>query len=170
VEDPPTVEYVARFIAGMQQRYTQRGGARPFGASVIVAGFDPMDQRARLWMTDPAGIHTEWRAVAIGRAEKTLREFLAQHWAEGMTSAEAVKLAVRALLEVVQTGARMLQVAQMEAGAQPGEAKTRMLDADEVAAVVAEVEREKEMEAERRRGRGVLGGGSSEEAASTRAV
>ena len=39
MEDEPTLEYIARFVAETQQKYTQRGGVRPFGVSSFIIGF-----------------------------------------------------------------------------------------------------------------------------------
>ncbi|KXS11045.1 proteasome-domain-containing protein [Gonapodya prolifera JEL478] len=112
VEDPVTTEYIARYIAGIQQKYTQSGGVRPFGISTLIIGFD-LDKTPRLYQTDPSGIYSEWKANAIGRSAKTVREFLEKNYKEDASRDEAVKLAVRSLLEVVQTGAKNIEVAVM---------------------------------------------------------
>jgi 20S proteasome subunit alpha 4 len=146
VEDPVTVEYVSRFIAGVQQRYTQRGGRRPFGISTLIIGFDPADKTPRLYQTDPAGIHSSWKANAIGRSEKTVREYLERNWKEDLEREEAIKLAVRSLLEVVQTGAKNIEIAVMAYKEQ-----IQILGLEQVEAIVAEIEKEKEAEAERKK-------------------
>lgn len=79
LDEPATVDYLARYIAGVQQRYTQSGGVRPFGISTLVAGFLPPDAGSGgkstpcLYQTDPSGIHSAWKANAIGRNSKTVR-------------------------------------------------------------------------------------------------
>ena len=60
VEDPVSVEYITKYIAGVQQRYTQSGGVRPFGISTLIMGFDPADEVPRLYMTEPSGIYSAW--------------------------------------------------------------------------------------------------------------
>lgn len=61
VEDPTTVEYITKHIAGVQQRYTQSGGVRPFGISTLIVGFDPNDTKPLLFMTEPSGIYSAWK-------------------------------------------------------------------------------------------------------------
>ena len=64
VEDAVSVEYVTRYIAGIQQKYTQSGGMRPFGISTLIVGFDTSDQ-PHLYQTDPSGTYSAWK---VGRS------------------------------------------------------------------------------------------------------
>lgn len=54
------------------------------------------------------------QANAIGRSSKTVREFLEKNWAAEMSQDESIKLAVKSLLEVVQTGAKNIDLAVMD--------------------------------------------------------
>lgn len=60
VEDPVTIEYITKYVAGVQQRYTQAGGVRPFGISTLVVGFDHGGKVPRLYQTEPSGIYSAW--------------------------------------------------------------------------------------------------------------
>merc|ERR1711988_300441 len=143
VEDPVTLEYITRHIASLKQRYTQSNGRRPFGISCLITGFD-YDGTPRLYQTDPSGTYHEWKANAIGRNAKTVREFLEKNYVADKVAAEAdtVKLAIKALLEVVQSGGKNLEICVMTGGQ-----KSRMLELPEIEKIVAEVEKEKEEEA-----------------------
>jgi 20S proteasome subunit alpha 4 len=65
VEDPVSVEYITKYVAGVQQRYTQTGGTRPFGISTLIVGFDPKGKEPRLYQTEPSGIYSAWYAPSI---------------------------------------------------------------------------------------------------------
>ena len=142
VEDPVSVEYITKYIAGIQQvglpslgqmsadekKYTQSGGVRPFGISTLIVGFDPNDSVPRLYQTEPSGIYNAWKvgqlpilavntelqACAIGRSSKTVREFLEKNYVDTLERDEAIKLTVKSLLEVVQTGAKNIEISVME--------------------------------------------------------
>lgn len=65
VEDPVSVEYITRHIAGIQQKYTQSGGVRPFGISCLIVGFDHDDEKTpKLYLTEPSGIFSAWKVSA----------------------------------------------------------------------------------------------------------
>lgn len=140
VEDAPSVDYIARFIATMQQRYTQSGGVRPFGISTLIIGLDT-DGTPRLFQTDPSGLCSEWQAAAIGRNSKTVLEFLEKKYKDMDTEEDdaAIKLAVKAMLEVVESSHKHIDVTVMR-----GDGKTTLLPEGEVEALVAAVEAEKE--------------------------
>eukprot|EP01108_Squamamoeba_japonica_P004745 TRINITY_DN3755_c0_g1_i2.p1 TRINITY_DN3755_c0_g1~~TRINITY_DN3755_c0_g1_i2.p1 ORF type:complete len:247 (-),score=117.61 TRINITY_DN3755_c0_g1_i2:62-802(-) len=139
LEDAPSVEHVARSIAGVQQKYTQSGGMRPFGVSMLVVGYE-IDGQPRLFQTDPSGTHVEWKANAIGRNSKTVREFLEEHYEA--QRGNAAQLAVASLLEVVES-TRSIEIAIVK----PNE-PIRFLTDDQVAEIIATVEKEREEEAE----------------------
>nr|XP_014977193.1 proteasome subunit alpha-type 8 isoform X1 [Macaca mulatta] len=146
VEDPVTVEYITRFIATLKQKYTQSNGRRPFGISALIVGFDD-DGIPRLYQTDPSGTYHAWKANAIGRSAKTVREFLEKNYTEDAiaSDSEAIKLAIKALLEVVQSGGKNIELAIIRRN-QP----LKMFSAKEVELYVTEIEKEKE-EAEKKK-------------------
>jgi 20S proteasome subunit alpha 4 len=117
VEDAPTVEHMARFIAGVQQQYTQKGGARPFGIALLLAGFDN-DGQGSLWLSDPSGTYSSWKAYATGRNAKTVNEWLEKNYGACETSDDdvAIKTAIRGLQEVVEAGDNNVEVAVLRRG------------------------------------------------------
>lgn len=52
-----------------------------------------------------------------GRNAKTLREFLEKNYEDNMTEEKAIKLSVQALLEVVDSGAKNMEITVLRKGA-----------------------------------------------------
>ncbi|TQB76592.1 Proteasome subunit alpha type-4 [Monascus purpureus] len=146
VEDPVSIEYITKYIATVQQRYTQSGGVRPFGISTLVVGFDKGDTVPRLYLTEPSGIYSAWKANSIGRSSKTVREFLERNHKDDMDREETIQLTIRSLLEVVQTGAKNIEIAVMA----PGKL-IEILPDEQVEAYVKSIEAEKQEEAAKKK-------------------
>ncbi len=62
--------------------------------------------------------HTHTQANATGRSGKSVREYLEKHYSPEAvkTKDDTVILAIKALLEVVQSGSKTMEVAVMEKG------------------------------------------------------
>jgi len=92
------VSSLVKEICNLKQSYTQFGGARPFGVSLLVIG---VDSKPKLFLTDPTGIHWEYKATAIGESEDELKEILAKSYKENISLDEATKLALTSLKAVL---------------------------------------------------------------------
>ncbi|UPQ97005.1 alpha subunit D of 20S proteasome [Chloropicon primus] len=131
MDEAPSVEHIARHIANIQQKYTQSGGVRPFGVSTFVLGFE--GDNPRLFQTDPSGTFSEWKANAVGRNSKTIREYLEKNFEE-TEGRETQVLALKALTEMVEPSSKNIDVAVMRKGTQ-----AVYLPSEEVDAILKEL-------------------------------
>ena len=146
VEDTPSVEYMARFIARQQQKHTVRSGVRPYGITCVIAG-KTSDGTPELWQSDPSGNYSAWKATTTGRNQKATREYLEKNIGEEpLTREQTIKLAISALCEVVDSGSKSIEVSILERG-QPA----ATLEDEVVDEVCKEIEAEKEAAAASRR-------------------
>ena len=96
--EPPTIEYLSKTIADLKQVYTQHGGVRPFGVSLILGGVNP-DGTTRLFRTDPGGQYFSYYAVAIGLGESYVNDFFEKHYKPDLDLDSLIKLTIKALFE-----------------------------------------------------------------------
>uniref|UniRef100_A0A7S2SP97 Proteasome alpha-type subunits domain-containing protein n=2 Tax=Rhizochromulina marina TaxID=1034831 RepID=A0A7S2SP97_9STRA len=79
------------------QEYTQSGGVRPFGVSLLVAGFD--DEGPHLFQVDPSGTYFAWKATAIGKNFKNARSFLERRYRDDIEIDDAIHTALLTMRE-----------------------------------------------------------------------
>ena len=100
--EPMGIETLTKTITDHIQQYTQVGGARPFGVALIVGGIE--NGEPRLFETDPSGTPYEWKALSIGSDRSDLREYLEEQYEEGLSTDEALGLALDALAQTNDEG------------------------------------------------------------------
>ena len=92
--ESPTVETIARSVCDLMQIYTQYGGIRPFGVSLLIGGYDT---ESRLFEAEPSGAMTAYKADAVGASKKEVDEILEKRYKETMVLDDVVKLAIDSL-------------------------------------------------------------------------
>ncbi|MEM0140201.1 MAG: archaeal proteasome endopeptidase complex subunit alpha [Ferroplasma sp.] len=99
------IENLVKRVADQMQQYTQFGGVRPYGVSIIFAGIDNIGPR--LFDCDPAGTINEYKSVAIGAGKDAVTDYIEKEYKEDMTLEETIKLGVSALKAALQDASSM---------------------------------------------------------------
>ncbi|KAI9750230.1 MAG: Proteasome subunit alpha type-2 [Lichina confinis] len=129
-EYPPT-RILVQDVARVMQEATQSGGVRPYGVSLLIAGWDDgiepeedigvvgpdVDPEKKklsgktggilkggpsLYQVDPSGSYFPWKATAIGKSATSAKTFLEKRYTEGLELEDAVHIALLTLKETIE--------------------------------------------------------------------
>lgn len=127
-EYPPT-RILVQDVARVVQEATQSGGVRPYGVSLLMAGWDdgvePESEQAdeededepkkatgktggtlkggpSLYQVDPSGSYYPWKATAIGKHATSAKTFLEKRYTEGLELEDAIHIALLTLKETIE--------------------------------------------------------------------
>nr|AYV89240.1 proteasome subunit alpha type-4-like [Tetranychus evansi] len=90
-------ERLVSWLCDIKQAYTQYGGKRPFGVSILYMGWD-RHHGFQLYQSDPSGNYGGWKATCIGNNSAAAVSMLKQDYKEGQTNLDqALALAVKVL-------------------------------------------------------------------------
>jgi 20S proteasome subunit alpha 3 len=96
-QEPQPVEQLVQRLCDEKQAYTQYGGLRPFGVSLLYAGWDKTFGY-QLYASDPSGNYGGWKATSIGANSQAAQSLMKQEYkADTMPLSDALKLAIKVL-------------------------------------------------------------------------
>ncbi|KAI9725990.1 MAG: Proteasome subunit alpha type-2 [Chrysothrix sp. TS-e1954] len=128
-EYPPT-RILVQDVARIMQEATQSAGVRPYGVSLLIAGWDdgiePETEDAEtidsegdkkkvsrktggilrggpsLYQVDPSGSYFPWKATAIGKSSTSAKTFLEKRYTETLELEDAIIIALLTLKETIE--------------------------------------------------------------------
>ncbi|VVA27244.1 PREDICTED: proteasome [Prunus dulcis] len=134
-KEPIPVTQLVRETAAVMQEFTQSGGVRPFGVSLLVAGFD--DSGPQLYQVDPSGSYFSWKASAMGKNVSNAKTFLEKRYTNDMELDDAVHTAILTLKEGFEG---QISGKNIEIGIIGTDKKFRVLTPAEIEDYLAEVD------------------------------
>nr|CAB3265215.1 proteasome subunit alpha type-2-like [Phallusia mammillata] len=146
------VEQLVINLCDIKQAYTQFGGMRPFGISVLYMGWDK-HYGFQLYMSDPSGNYGGWKGTCIGNNSQAAISMLKQEYKEGETNLnEALKLAIKVLSKTLDTNKLMSERVELSTlTRQDGKTVITILNSKAVDKLCLEYEEEKaKLEAEKK--------------------
>ncbi|KAJ3424981.1 aaa-type atpase family protein-related [Anaeramoeba flamelloides] len=128
------VNIISRKVAGIMQEFTQSGGVRPFGVSLLVAGYD--HNGPQLFQVDPSGSFWAWKATAIGKNSSNSKKFLEKRYKPDMEIEDAINTAILTLKEGFEGE---MDEFNIEVGVITNDKKFRILEPEEVKDYISEL-------------------------------
>jgi len=123
-----SIPVLVKDICDLMQNYTQYGGIRPFGTSLLVAGAD--GQGTHLFETDPSGALMAYKAASIGAGRNAVMALFEERYKEDLTLEGAIALGMEAMTKATEG---QIKPETVEIGlVQPGEG-FRKLEPEDVA-------------------------------------
>lgn len=77
-------------------------GLRPFGVSLLYAGYDP-HYEFQLYHSDPSGNYSGWKATCIGANNGTAQSLLKQEYKDDITIDDAIDLVLRVMSKTMDS-------------------------------------------------------------------
>lgn len=99
-------------VADHKQQFTQYGGVRPFGVSLLIGG---INDEPHLYKTDPSGAYYKWKAAAIGSGKDKANNVLEENYDSVEGLSDSIDLALKALRKVMneEITSKNVEVAQI---------------------------------------------------------
>lgn len=136
-------ERLVSWLCDIKQAYTQYGGKRPFGVSILYMGWDK-HYGFQLYQSDPSGNYSGWKATCIGNNSAAAVSILKQEYKEGETDLKsALALAIKVLsktLDMTKLTADKLEMATLTRT--NNKTKIRILPIKDVEVLIKQYEEE----------------------------
>ena len=105
--EPLQVDLITQAVSDMAMNFGEgyegskrKPMARPYGVALLIAGVD--ENGPQLYQTDPSGTYFKWQARAIGSGGDTAMSALKENFHENISLAEAEKLVLKTLKQVME--------------------------------------------------------------------
>jgi len=97
-DSPIEPELVIKEIANIKQQFSQYGGARPFGISLMLAGIN--NKKSELFVSNVTGNYLAYHANAIGENDDKIKEKLREKYKQELTIKKGVKIVLDIFKEI----------------------------------------------------------------------
>ena len=100
-DTPMPVEKLVQAVCNVKQSYTQNGGLRPFGVSLLYAGWDK-ELGWQLYQSDPSGNYSGWKATCIGANNGVATSMFKSDYSDTLSVDDSKDLVVKALTKTIE--------------------------------------------------------------------